>query len=322
MMHHRDERGAAGGCHLPAFFPCFDPFLRLPGGGHVSAEPHLDHICKTDLLKRLPDGCHADLFSELAFRSGCAHGDHTPALPDCMDDINHIDLGTDRAKGACVDTVAAVDAFILIDYAQAIFVIGDGACRTGSLAWPLTVYNGAERTGPGALSARFALVRVDLHLGIAGRDGVEAAGVQACFSEAETTAVRYHVILDRAVVTGCRNYGDDIFGRLVEIRVHPHREPHSSAYDLAFLIDTAPVGRFRARAHLIDDALALLVCEKIVPGHAADFPDDMMLQFDKAFIIGNHKQSSPWLNPVSGFCSLYHYVIAAPAPCPSTESLP
>ena len=92
-----------------------------------------------------------------------------------------------------------------------------------------------------ALAAGFALVRVDLHLRVAGRNGIETARVETGLPEAETAAVRDRVVLDRAVVAGGGDDGDDIFRGVVDVGVEPHREPDTPADNLALLIDAAAV---------------------------------------------------------------------------------
>ena len=50
VMHHGDERRAAGGRHLSPLLLRLDPLLRFIGRGHIAAEPHLHHVRKADLL--------------------------------------------------------------------------------------------------------------------------------------------------------------------------------------------------------------------------------------------------------------------------------
>ena len=187
-----------------------------------------------------------------------------------------------------MNAVAAMDTLFIIQHAYSVFIIVDGSDRARSLAGALAVDDRSERAGLGTHAAGLALIRIDLHLGVAGRDGTELARVQAGFPKAEPAAVRHHMVLDRAVVTCCRYDGNHVVGRLVQIRAHPHRKTYPSADDLTLLVDTAPVGWLLARYHTIDRTLPLLVCKLIVPCHAADFPDHLMLQFNQAFIICNH----------------------------------
>ena len=75
-----------------------------------------------------------------------------------------------------MDTVAAVDAFVLIDQAEAILVVGDGICWAGLLTGTLSVDNGFEGAGLCAETAGLTLLRIDLHPGFARMDSAEAAG--------------------------------------------------------------------------------------------------------------------------------------------------
>ena len=218
-----------------------------------------------------------------------------------------------------MDAVAAVDAFFLVDHAQAVLVIGDGSRRAGTLAGPFGVDDRAEGAGLRAHSAGLAFIRVDLHLRVARGDRPEPARVEAGLAQAEPAAVRDHMVLDRAVVTGRRDDGNDIFCRFVYVRIHAHGQADPAADDLALFIDAAPVGRLRPGAHAVDKLLPLLVVQGAVPRHAADFPDYMVLEFNEAFIIRDHKQFLSAAGRVSAviFC-LYSIIIPAlPHPEPA-----
>ena len=187
-----------------------------------------------------------------------------------------------------MDAVTAVDAFFFIDHAQAVLIVGNCVDRTGSSAGSYRLNDRAKGAGFGTLAAGLAFVRIDLHLGVARGDCSEAAGVEAGFAEAETAAVCDSEVLDRTVIAGGRDDSDNIFCGVVDVGISTHCESDSAAYDLAFFVDAAAVGRFRSRTHIVDNPLALFVREIIVPCHAADFPDHVMFQFDEAFVIGDH----------------------------------
>ena len=293
MMHHGDKSRAAGSGHLAAFFSGLDPLFCLIGCRHVASETDFDHIGKSDLFQSSLDGGHPDVVSELAFCCRSAHCDHTFAGFDGFDDIDDIDLGADRAERAGVNTMTAVDAFIFVDHAESVVIVRDGVDRAGCLAGTLTVDDGVEGAGFCAQAAGFALVGIDLHLGIARRDGAETAGVQTGFAEAETAAVRDGVILDGTVVAGGRNDGHDIFGRMIDIRIQSHGKADTPAYDLPFFIDAAPVFRLGTGADFIDDLFPGFMGNIVVPRKTTDFTEYMMLQFNKILVIGDHPEYLP-----------------------------
>ena len=210
MAQHGNERGAAGCRQDPAFPSSLNPFQRLGSGGHIPAKPNLHHIRETGFFQSCADGSHIDLLAELAFRRRCAHRHDPFAGKNIPDYLHGIDLGTDRSERAAVDAVSAMDAFIFVDAADPGLVIKDGIHGTGLPARTFLVNDGAERTGLGAHAAAFAFRRIYLHFVVTRGNGAELAGIQACFSKAEPADIRYKIILDRAVVAGSGNHGDNV----------------------------------------------------------------------------------------------------------------
>ena len=277
MAQHGDKRGAAGGGHLAAFFPGFDPLQRLIGGGHIAAEADLHHIREAQLFQRRADGGHGYVLAELAFRGGRAHGvDLFPAF-DFPDNVHRVDPGTDRAEGAAVDTVAAVDAFLIVNHAQPVLGVCDGADRACFFAGPFRMDDRAVGAGFCAHAAGLALRRVNPHAGVAGGDGAEAACVQAGLSQAETADIRDHVILDRTVIAGGGDHCHHIAGFAVHIRILSHGQADPPADDLTFFIDAAPVLGLRAGNDLQDQPLTVIRCQFVIPCQAAYLPQDMVL---------------------------------------------
>ena len=214
---------------------------------------------------------------ELALRGGGAHGDDALSAPDCLNDIDGIDPGPDGAEGAVMDTMAAMDAFFVVDHADAVIGIGDGVDGAGFFAGALHMHNGAVGTGFGTQAAGFAFDGVDAHAGIAGGNGIETAGIQAGLAEAEAADIRDQVFLDRAVIAGGGNDGDHIAGGTAGIRVLPQGEADAPPDNFALLIDSAAVIRLRARNDGVDQVLAVFGRQLILPGQAADFLQDLML---------------------------------------------
>ena len=186
-----------------------------------------------------------------------------------------------------MDTMAAVDAFFIVDGADAVVGIGDGAHRAGLLAGSFHMHNSTVRTGFRAHSAGFALCRIDMHPGIARADGTEVAGIETGLAQAEPADVRDQVILNRTVVAGCWNHRHHLTGLTVHIRIQSHGQADPSADDFPFLVDTATVLGFGSGNDLQHQLLAVLVRQFSVPRQAAHLAEDMVFQFNNAFVVGN-----------------------------------
>ena len=113
-----------------------------------------------------------------------------------------------------MDTVAAVDAFALVDLADSGFVIENGIHRTSFFTGALLMDDGAERACFGTHAAGFTLVGIDAHFGVTRRDGAEFAGIETRFAQTKAADVRHEIVLDRTVVTGSRDYRHYVLGGL------------------------------------------------------------------------------------------------------------
>ena len=197
--------------------------------------------------------------------------------PDRLNHVDSIDPRTDGAEGAIMDTVAAMNAFFVVNHADAVIGISDCADRAGFLAGTLHVYNSAVGAGFGAQAAGFAFCGINMHPGIAGSDGVKTAGIQAGLPETETADVGHEVFLDRAVVAGGGDHSDYVTGSAVYIRVQPQREADPPPDNLAFLIDTAAVLGLRAWNDRVNQPIEVFRRQPILPGQAADVFENTML---------------------------------------------
>ena len=191
-----------------------------------------------------------------------------------------------------------MDALGFVDPADARSVIGDGAHRTGFLTGPLLMNDGAIGTGFGALTAGLAFVGFDAHLGVAGGDGAESAGIQAGLAQAEAADIRDEIILNGTIIAGGGDDGHHVLGRRTRFRAHTLGEANAAPDDLPLLIDTATVLWLWSRANLADNLFRLLLRQPILPRQAADLPQDKVLQFYDPFVVCDHVGALVCLNVV------------------------
>ena len=126
-------------------------------------------------------------------------------------------------------------------------------------------------------AAGFAFRRVDVHAGVAGRDGAETACIQARLSKAETADIRDHIILDRTVITGGGNDGYHIAGVAVHIRVQSHGKANPPADNLPFLVYTAAILGLGTGNYFQHQTFATVGCQFVFPRQAAHFTQNMVL---------------------------------------------
>ena len=129
----------AGQQEVVSFFPpCMLRSTRRPRRRRsCRLQAHLNHVRKTGLLERGSPAGHGDIRAELASGGGRHHGDHLLAGLDQVDHVDHKGFGIDGSKGAAVHTVAALDALLLVDLADAVLVVRDRVHRAALLAGAL-----------------------------------------------------------------------------------------------------------------------------------------------------------------------------------------
>ena len=168
--------------------------------------------------------------------------------------------GTDRAKGAAVDTLSATNTFLIMDHGDArVRVDLQSIYRAGLAAGPHQIRNGIIRTGRSTHTTLTTLRRVDIGLMHADGDGAEFTGIIAGFSHTVLTVVCYRIAGNGTFLAG---RGDDIN------RIRPVRQIrcsaqgsfalcqiHSLSDNLPLLVDTAAKLRFRSSDHVIRNAI-------------------------------------------------------------------
>ena len=311
FLQEADESRAAGGGHLSAFLTSLGPLQSLVRSGHVAAETDLDHVLEAEFLGCGADRSHGDagLVAVLAFRRGRAHQEYFLSCLDRLDDRDQIGLRGDRAEGACVDTVSAVDALRLVDLAVAVLIVADGVSRAGSLAGTGQVDDSLEGACLRAHAAFLTLRGLDEGTVLARGDGAELTGFDTGSAETETAVVGDSVGLDGAFVTGRLDDLDLVFGERILRDVFTAGKVNAAADDLALLIDAAASHHgLRARDHSIDQLVSLDEIQLICPLKSADFLHDLMPEMNYLLIICNHTVSSTC--STSLFDSTYRDIIA------------
>ena len=239
MPQHRNERRTARSGHDSSFLPRFDPFQRLISGSHIPAQTDFHHIRKPGFFQSAADRGHTDVLAELTFRSRGAHRDDALAFTDGANDVRGKDFGTDRAERAVVDAVPAVDALAFVDPADTRFIVRYGPHGARLLAGTLLMDDSAVRAGFGAQTAGLALVQIDAHLGIAGGNCTESAGVETRLAQAKAADIRDEIILNGAVVAGGRDDGYHVPGGRTRFRTQSLCQTDTPANDIPLLIDAA-----------------------------------------------------------------------------------
>ena len=172
-----------------SLFKSFRPLLRLVSSCHISAKSNLNHIGKANLFKAFFDGCHANIFTKLTFSCRSAHGNYFLACLNLFYDINQESLTAYSCKWTAVNAVAALDAFILINFAVTIFIVRNSTYRTCLLTWSFEMHNCVIRTGVSAHSTLFTLGRVNVHMRITGCYGSKLTRIKTRFSHTESTVI-------------------------------------------------------------------------------------------------------------------------------------
>ena len=201
---------------------------------------------------------HGDVRSELALSGGRHHGDHLLAGLDQVNHVYHKGFGVNGAKGAAVHAVAALDAFLLIDLADAVLVVGDGVHRAALLAGAFQMGDGVVGTGLGTFSAGLALGRIDVSAVAAHADCAEITGILAGLTHALLAVVRHHIGGDGTLLAG---RVDDLnhVGGVFALGAFSLRQAHSLPDDLTLFINTAAVSRLGTRDNLIGNVVGLFL---------------------------------------------------------------
>ena len=280
LAQHVDESRAAGCGHLSAFFICLAPLGGLIGRCHIAAQTDFDHVLEAQLDAALTDGFHGDLLAELTLGSGGAHGVNFISGHDVVDDVYQIGLGSDRAERTGMDAVTAGDTLALIDLADAVIIIGDGADRAGLLTGTNQMGNRAVRAGVRAHTAFLTLGRIDVGTMGADGDGAETAGIQAGFTDTETAVVRNCIGRQRALFAGRTDDLDRICGsNFVPGRLGA-RQADPLLNDFSFFIDTAAILSDRSGNDLIDQRFFRLVIQLAFISKRSRSLHNFMLQAD------------------------------------------
>ena len=275
---HIDECRAAGSCHLLAFVSSFRPLKGLIGSGHIAAETYLDHICKSHLKESILDGKHGNIRAELSFCSRSDHGNDLIAGLDVADDVDQIGLGSDRAEGAGVDAVTALDALGLIDVADAELIILKGADRAGTLAGTYQMCDRAVRAGICAHAALFTLGRIDPGPVIADRDRTETAGVDAGFTHTQAAVVCHGIGCQRTLLTCRTDNLDNILGIAVRIRILCQGKADSLLGNFSFLVNTASISCNGSRTDLQRELFEGLFIDIVLPCKSGHFFHNTMFK--------------------------------------------
>ncbi len=204
------------------------------------------------------------------------------------DNVHQIGLGADGAEGAGMDAVSALDALILVNVADAVIIIGDGADRADALAGPDQMRDRPVRTGICAHAALFTLAGIDPGPVCSDRNSAEAAGIDTCLAHTQTAVVCYCIGRNRTFLTGGLDHLHDIFGIALGIGVLGKRKTYPLLRDLPLLVDTAAVIGDRSRTDLIGQLSQGFIIDIVFPCQFRDPLHNVVFQTYQCGIIGNH----------------------------------
>ena len=290
LLNHIDECRTAGSGHLLAFLVGLGPLLSLIGSRHVAAQPYFHHIREAQLLKGYLPAGHGDIRPELAFGGRSHHGNHTFSSLNQADYVHHEGLGANGAKGTAVDTGAALDAFLLVNHADAVFIICNGVHRADFLTGTLQMGNCIIWASLGTFAALLTFGRVNIGAFVAHADCPEITGILAGLSHTLAAVVGYY-IGSNGTLLACSI--DDLhhIGGVFACRTLALCQAHPLFDDFPFLIDTAAVSCLWPRYHGIWN-LAALLFQISIPCSLSHLIENIMLQTQDSRIIGYHLFSS------------------------------
>jgi hypothetical protein len=177
-----------------------------------------------------------------------------------------------------MDTVTAVDAFVLVDNADAVFIVGDGAYRTGLLTGTFQVNDRIIRTGLCTLAALTAFGGIDMGSVVTNGNGVELTGIFTGLTHTFPAVVGYRIRRNRTLLTGRAENLYNVCGVISRCRVFALRETDSLFYQFPVLIYTAAVFRQGTGNQLVDQFLFSFFVQFIFPGKSCDFLKNLVFQ--------------------------------------------
>ena len=203
LLGHDGPCRAAGGCHKGlSGGDVLHELLRLLHGAEVGAHRHLLQSFEAQLLHGGEDLSGSDLFTKLAPEGRGDDGDDLLPLLDGVDQLEDLALVHNGSEGAVHQTLAAVDALIVVDVRPAILVLADGVHAAGLLTGPQELDDGLIGAGLLAAAALDAFGLIDAGPAMLQLDGALGAGLIAVLGQAPLTGLRHLVVGVRAGVTG------------------------------------------------------------------------------------------------------------------------
>ena len=164
---------------------------------------------------------------------------------DGIDYRNNPCLGADCSERTAMNAFSAADAFLIVDYRDAVFIVGNCIYRTTELARPFQVGDCVVWTGVGALAALFTFCRVNMRSETPRLDCAKFTSVNTCFSNTVLAVLCNCITGNRTVLAGRADDLDDItvVGHSRSLAL---RQADTLPDDLSFLINTAAELRCRS----------------------------------------------------------------------------
>ena len=187
-----------------------------------------------------------------------------------------------------MDAVTALDALVLIDHANAVVIIGDGADRASLLARTNKMGNRAVRTCLRAHTALFALIGINVGSSLANADRTELTGIDTCLAHAETAVISYGIGGKRTFLTGRADYLNNVLRLGDSIRALSQGKIDSLFDELSLFVDTAAIGCHGSGNDLIDEFFPVFLIQLAVPGQLGCLFHNSVLQSHECSIIGYH----------------------------------
>ena len=187
-----------------------------------------------------------------------------------------------------MDAVSALDAFALVNIADAVVIICDSANRAGTLAGTDQVGDRAVRACIRAHTALFALGGINSGPAFADRNRAETAGIDTCFTHTETTVIRYCIGGKRTLFTSCADDLHNVLGITFRIRIQRLGKADSLTDNRSLFVDTAAILCNRTGNKFHGESIQGFFIEIVFPFKLCHTLHNMMFQVHYCSIIGNH----------------------------------
>ena len=158
-----------------------------------------------------------------------------------------------------MDALSAADALLIVNLAQAVFIHFHGSHRAALHTGSLDLHDGRVSAGIRALSAGFALGRINIGTTVANSDRAEVTCLLTGLRQAALAQVRYHIAGgNRAFLAGRVDHLNHVRAFL-RARAFSFRQSYSLSDNLALFVNTAAETGSGSRNHIKRNIILLFI---------------------------------------------------------------